>query len=203
MLVAEELPVVWRSAILPRQYQPRGPLVEVHLVPAESATHHGVPELERICDELAALGRSERLFAQEQSLSVGSSAEVAWALSTDQHAEECGLAVLRTGQRTCWFPLPAADLDHDELAPRVADRLTTLLAIALPLPGHLAPVAGLDPITATTRLAGEASFDLDSPGRIRIGAEEAFPVEDLRRACREIAEELVARLAAPLKDSSW
>jgi hypothetical protein len=211
MVVAEELPVVWRSAILPRQYRPRGPLVEVHLVPAVPSARHGVPDLERICDELADLGRSERLFSQEQSLSVGSSAEVAWALSTDRRAEECGLAVLRTGQRTCWFPLPAADLgavpDRDDLASRVADRLTTLLAIALPLPGHLAAVAGLDPITATTSLAGAsaggASFNLDSPGRIRIGAEEAFPVEDLRRTAQEIAGELVARLAAPLNGSSW
>ncbi|MEA5360229.1 hypothetical protein VA596_11840 [Amycolatopsis sp., V23-08] len=171
----EELTVVWRSAILPPEYRPRGPLVEVHLVPAAPA-RHGTPELERIRDELAA-----------DFTRAGSSAGGAWAFST---AEDRGLAVLSTGQRTCWFPF-----EDDDLAVRVAARLTALLDIALPLPDSLATAIGLDPVAATTKVAGRS---VSGSGRIRIGTEEALSPGELRRTSREIAEGLVTRLAAPL-----
>lgn len=198
-LTRRSLAVSWRSELLPQRYQPQTPLVEVHLVPAG---RHGVLQLERTRDELATLGRSDGLFSPTQSLSVGSSEDAAWAFSTGSRAGEHGLAVVRDGQRTCWFPLPGVLLDRADLARQVAVRLRTLLAISLPGAGHLAPGIGLDPVTATTGIA-EASahhepFSLTSPGRIRIGPEEAFPPDELHHAAGEIAEELVARLAAPL-----
>ncbi|MEU8633285.1 SEFIR domain-containing protein [Amycolatopsis sp. NPDC048633] len=199
-LTRQSLAVSWRSELLPQGYQPQRPLVEVHLVPA---ARHGVPEFERTCDELATLGRADGLFSPTQSLSVGSSEDAAWAFSTDSRAEDCGLAVVRDGQRTCWFPLPGAVLDQEGLARQVAVRLRTLLAISLPGSGHLAPGIGLDPVTATTGIAEasahHATFSLTSPGRIRIGPEEAFAPEELHRGAGAIAEELVARLAAPLE----
>jgi hypothetical protein len=177
----EELTVVWRSAILPRQYEPRGPLVEVHLVPAAPAAPHGMPELERVRDELAATD-----FSREPA-HAGSSAGGVWAYSV---AEDRGVAVLSTGQRTCWFPF-----EGDDLAVRVAARLHTLLDLGLPVPGRLAPAIGLDPVASTIKVAARS---VSSPGRIRIGTEEAFSPDELRRTSREIAEGLVARLAAPL-----
>ncbi|WP_326952224.1 hypothetical protein [Amycolatopsis sp. NBC_01286] len=186
-LSLEELPVVWRSAILPRQYRPRGPLVEVHLVPAAPGTHHATPDLERTRGELAESG-----FVGEQPVHAGSSEDGAWAFST---AGESGLAVLSSGQRTCWFPLPEESFDREALALRVAARLTALLAIGLPLPDALAPAIGLDPVAATTTVATRS---VRSPGRIRMGTVAAFPADELRRTAREIAEDLVARLAAPL-----
>jgi hypothetical protein len=199
-LTRQSLPVSWRSELLPQGYEPRSPLVEVHLVPAGPMTRRDV--IERTCDELATLGRSDGLFSPTQSLSAGSSEAAAWAYSADGQGGECGLAVVRDGQRTCWFPLPGAILDRADLAQQVSTRLRTLLAISFPEPGRLAPGIGLDPVTATTGIA-EASahhktFSLTSPGRIRIGPEEAFAPEELYRAAGEIAEELVARLAAPL-----
>jgi hypothetical protein len=179
---AVHVPVIWRSAILPRGYEPRGPLVEVHLVPASPATPYEAHQLEQVRDELAGAGASR----------VGSSPEIAWAFSPDGPAGECGLAVLRAGQRTCWFPLP----DTTALALEVAGRLTTLLAIGLPAPGHFAPGIGLDPITATTK---SSETSLTSPGRIRIGPEDVFTPEDLHREAAKIADELVARLVAPLE----
>ncbi|MDT7798572.1 MAG: hypothetical protein QOI78_2005 [Actinomycetota bacterium] len=172
----EELTVVWRSAILPREYRPRGPLVEVHLVPAAPAEPHATAELERVREELAA-----------DFTRAGSSAGGAWAFST---ADDRGLAVLSTGQRTCWFPF-----EEDDLAARVADRLHTLLDLGLPVPDSLAPAIGLDPVASTIKVAARS---VSSPGRIRIGTEEAFSPDELRRTSREIAEGLVARLAAPL-----
>ncbi|WP_284742719.1 SEFIR domain-containing protein [Amycolatopsis sp. RTGN1] len=200
-LTRRSLAVSWRSELLPQDYRPRSPLVEVHLVPAGPAARYGVPELARTCEELATLGTSEGLFSQ--SLSAGSSADAAWAFSPDGQGGECGLAVVRDGQRTCWFPLPGALFDREDLARQVSARLRTLLAISLPKPGRFAPGIGLDPVTATTGIA-EASahhktFSLTSPGRIRIGPEESFAPEELDRAAGEIAEELVARLEAPLE----
>jgi hypothetical protein len=177
------VPVVWRSAILPRGYEPRGPLVEVHLVPVGEVTPYEAHQLEQVRDELAGSGSSR----------VGSSPELAWAFSADGPAGECGLAVLRAGQRTCWFPLPGTTA----LAREVAGRLTSLLAIGLPAPGHFAPGIGLDPITATTK--SSETFRLTSPGRIRIGPEDVFSVEDLRRGPEKVADDLVARLVAPLE----
>ena len=199
-LTRQSLPVSWRSELLPQGYEPRSPLVEVHLVTAGPASGHDV--LERTCDELATLGMSDGLFARTQPLSAGSSADAAWAYSAGRQGGECGLAVVRDGQRTCWFPLPGAKHDQADQARQGAARLRTLLAINLPGSGRLAPGIGLDPVTATTGIA-EASahhktFSLTSPGRIRIGPEEAFAPEELHRAAGEIAEDLVTRLAAPL-----
>ncbi|MFJ7212796.1 hypothetical protein [Amycolatopsis sp. NPDC098790] len=131
-------------------------------------------------------------------------------MSSDWRTGECGLAILRGGQRTCWFALPNATighiLDRENLAPRIADRLLLLMRIALPLADRVTPAIGLDPVTSTTRLgkaedasATTASLNSSTPERIRIDPEDAFSPEDLRRTMPEVAEELVARLAAPLK----
>src|SRR3954467_14680080 len=117
-LTRQPLSVSWRSELLPQGYEPRSPLVEVHLVPAGPAARHDA--LERTCDELATLGRSDGLFAPTQPLSAGSSAAAAWAYSADRQGGECGLAVVRDGQRTCWFPLPGAILDRADLVRQVS-----------------------------------------------------------------------------------
>jgi hypothetical protein len=204
-----DLPVVWRSEILSKAYQPQSPLVEVHLIPAEPAVRYGVLQLERIRDELATLGRATRLFSHEQSIVVDSSAEAIWAVSTDSHFGEAGLAVLRSGQRTCWFALPKANigwiLDREDLALKIADRVNTLLQVSLRLPGSLAPAVALEPVSFT-RLAklsemsaSSAQLPLSAPARIRIGTEEAFPTEELRHNPHAVVEELAARLAVALR----
>jgi hypothetical protein len=205
----DELPVVWRPELLPHRYQPQHPLVEVHLVASGPIARYGVLQLERIHDELATLGRAGKLFTQIQSIAVDSSTDAAWAVSKDSRAGECGIAVLRSGQRTCWFGLPRASvgwlLDRDDLALKIAGGLDLLLRIGLPLPGEFAPAIALEPVSLT-RLgklsepeASGTSFSLNFPERIRFGTEEAFPVEELRRASHAVAEELAARLAVALR----
>ncbi|MDS0135732.1 MULTISPECIES: SEFIR domain-containing protein [unclassified Amycolatopsis] len=203
------LPVVWRPELLPAGYQSQGPLVEVHLVPASPFARYGVLQLERIADELAASGRAKGLFSQAQAISVGSSADAAWAFSTDWSAGECGLAVLRGGQRTCWFPPAKASigwiLDRADLSAKVADRLDLLLQIGLPFPETFATAIALDPV-GLTRLghlseadARSAALPLDPAERIRVGTEEAFLVEELRSSAQNVAEELAARLVVAFK----
>ncbi|MEU7785621.1 SEFIR domain-containing protein [Amycolatopsis sp. NPDC049159] len=205
----EEFPVVWRADLLRRGRQSQSPLVEVHLVPAERVARFGVLQLERVSEGLVALGRSRRLFTQTQSVSAISSDESARAVSEDWRSGESGLAVLRGGQRTCWFGLPAANigwiLDREHLAAQIADRLHTLLEIDLPLPGRFAPAIALEPVSLTRIAkiaeisATSAPLPMNVPEHIRVEAEEAFPTSDLRHSIRGVAEELVARLAATFR----
>ncbi|WP_372666429.1 hypothetical protein [Amycolatopsis kentuckyensis] len=210
MALLEDLAVTWRSKILAWRHQPPRPLVEVHLVPAQPTARYGVLLLEQIATSLAALGRADGLFSPDQSVTVESNADAASAFSTDWRSGEGGLAVLRTGQRSCWFALPTVGLnsivDREDMTQRVAERLHTLLAIGLPIPGRLAPAIGLDPVTPTTRLgrlveasATSGSFSIGNPQRVRVNPEEHLSPEELRRANAAVAEELVARLAAPLR----
>ncbi len=207
--VAAGLPVVWRPELPPPGYRPQAPLVELHLVPASPFARYGVLQLERVADELAASGRAEGLFSQSQAISVGSSADEAWAVSTDWRSGECGLAVLRGGQRTCWFALPQAKigwiLDRTDLAARLTERLDLLLQIGLPLPDSLAPAIAVEQ-AGQVRLgdlsevaAASASMPLAGRERIRVDTEEAFRVEELRRSKRDVAEELTARLAVAFR----
>lgn len=206
--VPRGLPVSWRPE-LPPDFRPQQPVVEVHLVPASPFARYGVLQLERIGDELAASGRATGLFSQSQAVSVGSSADAAWALSTDRRTGGCGLAVLRGGQRTCWFALPSANigwiLDRADLTSKLTERLDLLLRIGLPFPDSFAPAIALEPVSLT-RLgdlseagANSASLPLSPPERIRVAPEEAFLVEELHRSRQDVAEELAARLAVAFK----
>ncbi|MEU4523481.1 SEFIR domain-containing protein [Amycolatopsis sp. NPDC024027] len=209
LIVPGELAVVRRSELLPQGFRSQSPLVEMHLVPASSLVRYGVLQLERICDELATSGRATGLFSHTQAISVGSSADAAWALSTDGRSGECGLAVLRGGQRTCWFALPSATigwiLDRDDLTSKLTERLNLLLQIGLPLPDSFAPAIALEPVSLTRlgRLsdatANSASLPINPPERIMLGTEEVFRIEELRHSPRAVAEELAARLAVAFR----
>lgn len=206
---AGKFPVVWRADLLRDGHQPQSPLVELALVPAEPVARHGVRDLERVRDELAASGRARQLFSPAQSVSVGSSAEAAWAVSTEWRSGEGGIAVLRGGQRTCWFALPKGAigwlLDRDDLALQLADRLDLLLRIDLPHPAKFAPAIALDPVSLT-RLgtpaeasATRAPLPLGVPERIRVDADDVYTSAELARSPHGVAEELTARLVAGLE----
>ncbi|WP_410596471.1 SEFIR domain-containing protein [Amycolatopsis sp. lyj-23] len=207
--VPDGIPVSWRSELLPPGFRPQGPVVEVHLIPASPFTRYRMLQLERIGDELAASARADGLFSQSQAISVGSSADAAWAVSTDWRTGECGLAVLRGGQRTCWFALPSANigwiLDRADLTSKLTERLDLLLRISLPAPDSFAPAIALEPVSLT-RLgnlsevtANSASLPLNPPERLRVAPEEAFLVDELRRSRQDVAEELAARLTVAFR----
>ncbi|MGW5746718.1 SEFIR domain-containing protein [Amycolatopsis sp. NPDC003861] len=198
------LPVVWRSELLQVPQEP--PLVELHLVPAPPFPRYGVLQLERIGDELATSGRAARLFSRSRHMSAGSTADAAWAVSSDRCS---ALGVLRGGQRMCWFALPSAKvgwiLDRADLTAKLTEVLELLLQISLPLPDSFAPAIALDPVS-TTRLghlseadARSASLPFVGRERIRVDTEEAFLVEELRSSAQDVAEELAARLVVALK----
>ena len=122
-----------------------------------------------------------------------------------------GLAVLRTGQRSAWEALPKTDglsaaiFDPEHIATRLATLLDLLLAVPIPLPTRIVPVAGIAPAMLVTRGTvgmphhGAVTIRMtDQP--VRTEAVEAVSADGLRRAAAQVAEELAARLDQALGD---
>ncbi|WP_165436198.1 SEFIR domain-containing protein [Amycolatopsis suaedae] len=201
------LPVVWRGELFHERPHSQ-PTVELHLIPAE-ATRFGVGQLETVRDQLPDLGRSRKVFSSTEALIVDSTDQLAWTRSGNPHAGGRGIVVHRNGQRTCWFPVPPATLgsifDRDDQAVQLSNRLDLLLEVPLPLPTAFAPAIGLAP-TDMVRLgrlseapATQAIFPIGRAAEIRFDADETVTITDLRRFTRDVAEELVARVASVLR----
>jgi hypothetical protein len=208
-ILPEALPVAWRPQMVPGNPQPQGSTVELHLVPVGAMRRLGVRQLEALREELAHVGRSGKLFSSAERLVIGSSDQAAWAYSTDWRSGEAGLAAHRDGQRSCWFPLPRGEigsiLDEDDLVERLADRLTLLTELEIPLPEGVSPAIGLDPV-GMVRLgrlseasARSASFPMSPQDQIHVGADESLPLDAFKRSVRSVADELTARLAAAIR----
>jgi hypothetical protein len=103
--------------------------VEVHLVPGESPAYS--PEELR------------RAVSEASTAQVAESDELVWAP---------GIAVLRTGQRSAWFPPP-----RDGLAAALEERIALLAGLGLPSPASWVPAAG----------AGTARFVLPRVAEVR------------------------------------
>ncbi|SDY45004.1 SEFIR domain-containing protein [Amycolatopsis xylanica] len=202
----EPLPVIWRSELTAADYHPQGATVELHLVPVTPGFRHGVKELQTI--SLPALGREQGFFTPAEGLEVSSSDTAVWANSTDR-ATGTGVAVHRSGQRSCWFQLPldqiGSVLDEADLTEHLGRMLGLLTGIDLPLADSVAPTIGMDPV-GLVRLgrpdpsATTITFPLQQRVRIRFDAEESIPSEALRHSAGAVAEELTARLATALQD---
>ncbi|MFD8499284.1 hypothetical protein [Amycolatopsis sp. NPDC059657] len=197
----EALPVIWRSELT---HQPQGATVELHLVPVDLGFRHEASELESV--SLPALGRAHAFFTSLEGLEVSSSDDVVWAHSTDR-ATGTGVAVHRSGQRSCWFQLPreqiGAVMDEKDLSAHLVRMLDLLTGIDLPLADSVAPTIGLDPV-GLVRLGrpdpATHSIPLQERVRIRFDAEESVPADALRHSAHAVADELTARLAAALHD---
>ncbi|WP_370948939.1 hypothetical protein AB5J62_15655 [Amycolatopsis sp. cg5] len=198
--LAEALPVVWRSELTAH---PQGATVELHLVPVDPGFRH--EELGSV--SLTELGRAQGFFKASEGLEVSSSDDVTWAHSTDR-ATGTGIAVHRSGQRSCWFQLPREQIgsviDEDDLSTHLRGMLALLTEIELPLADSVAPTIGLDPV-GLVRLgrpdpaaADQHAIPLQERVRIRFDAEESIPAEALRHSANAVADELIARLASAL-----
>ncbi|QWF83009.1 toll/interleukin-1 receptor domain-containing protein [Amycolatopsis sp. CA-230715] len=206
-VLSQAVPVNWLPELLPRQGPAQPPLVELHLVPVDPPVRLRVRQLEALRDELPSVGRSRRLFSPSEGLTVDSSHDAVWAYASNRDGST-GLAVYRSGQRTCWFPATPATigwlLDRDDLIDQLTDHLGLLADLGLSLPGKIAPTIGMTP-TDFVRVGklGEAaatsvSVPMAQPHEVRFDADEAVAAEDLRTSARSIAQELAARLVRAL-----
>jgi hypothetical protein len=199
----DPLEVTWRADLF------GGPgtlaaALELHLVPVDGE-RLTMSRLQRIPDMLAAQGRTRLFFTAAEALEVNWSERAAWAHSIPRMT---GLAVFRTGQRTAWVPLIKAQIGYIINREYARDKITQMLILLsgldLPPAAVLAPSAGLEPLNlvreapahdATSNSASMSHFN--SPP-IRLACEESLTREELVSSAEAVADELAARILAPL-----
>ena len=204
--VLEHPPAVsWRTDLY-QAYATEPATLELHLIPVDASARLQVVRLQTLWGELVQLGRTRDLFGQAEAVEGRPSSDGAAAfVRTMRDRGNTGLAVLRTGQRSTWEALPkpdsmvAAIFDPEHIAARLTALLDLLLAIPVPLPARIVPVAGIAPAMLVTR--GTAGTPHHGPVTIRTSdrpvrteAEDAVSADGLRRAIAQVADELAARL---------
>lgn len=202
--------VTWRTELADRWRSMERPALEVHLVPVGAPGRIEVRRLRRLKDELLDLGRSRRLFSATERLRAGDTDVLALAASTEYQTGPRGIAVLRSGQRSVWTPLPADDmgavLDPDDLVGRVASLVELLTALDLPAPESVAVAIGVEPCLRVTedRVARFPRTQASGPRliqHVRVPPDDAVPYRALLDDPTAIAEELAARLMAVFRRS--
>ena len=204
-VLAQAPAVSWRTD-LHQAYGTEPATLELHLVPVDASARLQVVRLQAAWGELVQLGRARGLFGHAEAVEGGSSSDgVVAFVRAMRGSGNTGLAVLRTGQRGAWETLPKTDglsaaiFDPEHIATRLAALLDLLLAVPVPLPPRIVPVAGIAPAMLVTRGTvgmtrhGAVTIRMsDHP--VRTEAAEAVSADGLRRAIAQVAEELAARL---------
>ncbi|PRX96599.1 5'-methylthioadenosine/S-adenosylhomocysteine nucleosidase [Allonocardiopsis opalescens] len=193
--LAEALTTTWCSQFTSRRGRASASL-ELHLVPADQTARLEVRRLAALNGELAALGRTQKLFDSMEALSTDDLAVV-----TSESGS--GLAVTRGGQRSAWQPLPkdglGAVLDPADLAERLEFLLNVLLQINVFSPVEVGCAVG---ITEPLLVAEGRVSDLPrhtarvrpSTAPVRVAADDVVPLTCITADAGGIAEELCARL---------
>ena len=204
-LLDQALAVSWRTD-LHRTYAAESATLELHLAPVGADARLQVARLQTLWPELAQLGRARGLFSQAESVEgQPSSGGVIAFVRAARSSATTGLAVLPTGQRGAWEPLPKVDglsaaiFDPEHIATRLTALLELLLAVPVPLSARMVPVAGIAPAMLITRATVSApprgAVTIRMNGQpIRTEAVESVSADGLRHAIAQVAEELAARL---------
>jgi hypothetical protein len=123
------VPVVWRAG-MPVETGRRPGAVEVHLVPGERMGPYSAQDVRRALSDVAS-----RISGDVGNVRLDPSESAAWVTSNDT-----GLIVLREGQRSAEFALPASGADG--LVAALADHIQLLTEVGLPCPAAWIPAAG-------------------------------------------------------------
>lgn len=206
-LVEEPLPISWRKDLLP-PWSSESATMEVHLLP-EGGLRLPVRRMSRLPDELVSLGRAEGFFTATEEVSSILETDFAAACVRDSRQGRCrGLAITRSGQRSCWESLPRSSsmhmpvLDSAHTQQRVAELLQFLLCLD-GVPGtRFAPAMALDPADLLTVMSLEAARTSNSAvlarngsgGSVQLLPDEVWDAANISDAVPTIAEELTLRL---------
>ncbi|GAB3967039.1 TIR domain-containing protein [Plantactinospora veratri] len=178
--------------------------IEVHLAFPEDDARLQVSELGALTDQLADHGRRTGIFTRLEGLDCHADSTVVRITSSGRNNEK-GLAVIRSGQRSTWAPLPrgpvGALLDVEHLVGQVTGMLGALTALDLPHGPVVVPAIGLDPATmisygSVATPGNTASFGFRQPDYVHVAADEAVEYTAVVSRSAEVAAELVARLVA-------
>jgi len=202
--------VPWRTALRP--HVAVGPAcVELHLVPVGEVPLIEVRRLPGLAEQLAAMGRSRRLFGVADGLDVGSTGREASAVGLDRVRDETGLVVRRDGARSGWTTLPhdmvGSLLDPADLVDRLTTLLSVLVEVSMPVPPEAVPVVGIEPVRslAEGRVSlmprSQATLSLSSREHLRTVTDECVPWSSLTDSAGDVVAELVARMIAELRSA--
>lgn len=203
--------VRWRGDLEDNRWASRsGPaLMEAHLVPSDAGGRLEVRRLNGLSEELADLGRATGIFTVTQRLTVRSTAELALAQTVvERDIVDTGLVVTRDGQRGAWVTLPTDGLgsvfDPPQARMRLEAVVGALLRIEVPTSSRYGVAIGLSrtmmlTVGSSDLIGRRSSAAIRTEGQdIRVAADEDVSSNALRTSPTDIAEELVARLAARL-----
>lgn len=208
--LSEPAAVTWRRAIEPGRVG-LSAAVELHVLPATAAGRLEVRHLQALPAALAMAGREHGVFSASEPVDSFISGEFALASSGSQARQRtlAGLAVGRSGQRSCWSALPrdnlGALLDPTDLSARLAGWLDFLTSPALMAPGLHVPelialAVGIDPAEMLTEghvsdlPRRSAQFGTIRAEPLRVTPDDMIALGQARAASAEVAEELTARL---------
>ncbi|MEV3875235.1 5'-methylthioadenosine/S-adenosylhomocysteine nucleosidase [Streptomyces sp. NPDC049906] len=210
----ESLSVTWRRKLLPPGFS-EGATLEVHLVP-EHDLRLSVRQMSHLKKVLVSLGSKEEVF-EAAKVSKAFESDYAAAFAHDRRrGGSTGLAILQTGQRSCWEPLPYPSqlhvpvLDPEYTQVRVANMLRILLRLHEVPQVRYAPALAIDPAeTLTVANLGTAliSNSATLARRWKGGPAQILPrdlrdVKSIEAAIPEIAEDLTSTLVKLFKSGS-
>jgi hypothetical protein len=181
----------------------------MHLVPVAQQSLE-VRRLRSLATELIAIGRQRGIFTRVQQVRNKFGEQLAAAFAEEEREQEAGLIVTRQGQRGAWFMLPrdsmGAMFDPEDLTPRIATTIETLLALPIELPHDFAVALALGPVTmltlgntATLGHRTSTSLPFSSRAPVALPPTNALSVRVITDHVSALAEEIVARYEAALK----
>ncbi len=163
---------------------------------------------DRGADAVDVLAYLSRLFTLSELLDTAADDQHALVTTAGGGQGTTGLAVLRTGQRSAWQPLPhdgmGAVLDPVELPQQIARLLALLLRLPLPDPLSVALGIGIDPATMVSedtmsRLPRSTAQFPMRHDLLRVHPDESLTMKELNAKSDSVAEELAARLLASFR----
>ncbi|MEV5786057.1 5'-methylthioadenosine/S-adenosylhomocysteine nucleosidase [Streptomyces sp. NPDC052287] len=205
-LMAHAVEVSWRRA--GHNSPSSASALEIHLVPVPSGHRIEVRKLAQLGDQLIGTGREDGFFTLSEQLDTAADDQHALVTTAGRGQGTTGLAVLRTGQRSAWQPLPhdgmGAVLDPVELPRQIARLLALLIRLPVPDPPSVALGIGIDPATTVSedtvsRLPRSTAQYPMRHDLLRVHPDESLTMKELRAKSDSVAEELAARLLASFR----
>ncbi|WP_217226930.1 5'-methylthioadenosine/S-adenosylhomocysteine nucleosidase [Streptomyces anulatus] len=177
--------------------------LEIHLVPVPSDSRIEVRRLAQLSEELIVLGRASGFFTPAEPVASTADDQRATAAAGGVRQAASGLAVLRTGQRSAWQPLPHDNmggiLDPAVLPQQISELLALLARLPLCDPRSVALGIGVDPAMTVSedqvsRMPRTKAQPWARGDLLRVHPDETLTMTDLTSHMDGVAEELAARL---------
>lgn len=208
--MADAVEVSWRRTGHNSPFSTSAAALEIHLVPIPSGSRIEVRKLAQLGDQVIRTGREDGFFTLSELLDTAADDQHALVTTAGRGQGATGLAVLRTGQRSAWQPLPhdamGAVLDPVELPQQIARLLALLVRLPLPDPLSVALGIGIDPATMISEdtVSRFPRSTAQFPMRhdlLRVHPDESLTMKELHAKSDSVAEELAARLLPCLAPS--